>query len=142
LQPRPASLNEILPAAGDNPLIVLDQLLPRILYEDSEGWRDAFAALENDWFSPLKNALGKRVDRITLIAPTIYGELHYTLTSNDRWKILEKKPRRCRPSPSASPSKAPHDPSHHPAAASRVPSGNLSNRACTPCSPASMPHAA
>ena len=60
------------------------------LYEDSEGWRDAFAALESDWFSPLKNALGKRVDRITLIAPTIYGELHYTLTSNDRWKFWKK----------------------------------------------------
>ena len=90
LQPRPASLNEILPAAGDNPLIVLDQLLPRILYEDSEGWRDAFAALESDWFFPLKNTLGKRVDRITLIAPTIYGELHYTLTSNDRWKFWKK----------------------------------------------------
>lgn len=87
---RPASLNEILPAAGDRPLVVLDQLLPRILYEDSEGWRDAFAALENDWFSPLKNTLGKRVDRITLIAPTIYGELHYTLTGNDRWKFWKK----------------------------------------------------
>jgi hypothetical protein len=31
-----------------------------------------------------------KVDRITLIAPTIYGQLHYTLTAGDRWKFWKK----------------------------------------------------
>ena len=28
-----------------------------------------------------------KVDRISLIAPTVYGELRYTLTAGDRWKL-------------------------------------------------------
>ena len=87
LHAKPANLAELLNQAGDAPLLVLDQLLPDILYENSEGWRKDFAALEADWFLPLKNTLGKRVDRITLIAPTVYGELHYTLSASDRWKF-------------------------------------------------------
>ena len=43
--------------------------------------------LEADWFAPLKKALGGKVDRISLIAPTVYGELRYTLTAGDRWKL-------------------------------------------------------
>ena len=87
LHDKPASLAALPAEAGKSPLLILDQLLPDILYENSEGWRSDFAALDNDWFLPLKNALGKRVDRISLIAPTVYGELHYTLTASDRWKF-------------------------------------------------------
>ena len=70
--------------------VVFDQLLTDILYENSEGWRDDFNALENDWFLPLKNALGKQVDRITLLAPTVYGELRYTINASERWKFWKK----------------------------------------------------
>ena len=87
LHARPGSLAALLPLAGERPLVLLDQLLPYVVSEDGEGWRSALEQLEADWFAPLKKALGKQVDRISLIAPTVYGELRYTLTAGDRWKL-------------------------------------------------------
>lgn len=83
----PDQLAAILPLAGERPLVLLDQLLPYVTSEDGESWRSALEQLDAGWFAPLKNALGGKVDRVTLIAPTIYGELRYTLTSGDRWKF-------------------------------------------------------
>lgn len=90
LHERPASLAAFLPAAGPAPLLVLDQLLPRVLYEDGEGWRRSLEQLEADWFAPLRKALGSKVDRISLIAPTVYGALQYTVTGGERWKFWKK----------------------------------------------------
>jgi hypothetical protein len=84
---RPLGLDDIQADAGTRPLVVLDQLLARVLYEDSDGWRDGFAQLDAGWFIPLKMALGGKVDRISLLAPTVYGDLRYTLTAGDRWKL-------------------------------------------------------
>ncbi|MBK7414302.1 MAG: hypothetical protein IPJ38_03440 [Dechloromonas sp.] len=88
---KPANLAALLDQveAGENPLVVFDQLLFDILYENSEGWRDDFAALENNWFLPLKCAR-KQVDRIPLLAPTVYGELRYTINAGERWKFWKK----------------------------------------------------
>jgi hypothetical protein len=83
----PATLGDLPAAAGDRPLVVLDQLLPRVLYEDSEGWRVALEQLDADWLAPLGKALGKQVDRASIVAPTIYGELRYELSAGDRWKF-------------------------------------------------------
>lgn len=90
LQPRPANFAEFLPQAGERPLVVLDQLLPRVLYEDGDGWRSAFEAMEKDWFAPLQKALGGQVERLTLLAPTVYGELHYDIAAGERWKFWKK----------------------------------------------------
>ena len=87
---RPASLSATLAPAGANPLVVLDQLLPAAVHEDGEDWRSALAQLDVDWFAPLKKALGNQVDRVTLIAPTVYGELRYTLNAGERWKFWKK----------------------------------------------------
>jgi len=87
LHARPDNCAAFLPQAGARPLVVLDQLLPRVLYEDGEGWRNTLQHLETDWFMPLKKTLGSKVDRIDLLAPTVYGHLHYTLTSGERWKF-------------------------------------------------------
>ena len=87
LHSRPAGLADLPPDAGKRPLVVLDQLLPSVAHEDSEGWRGSFGQIDAGWFAPLKKSLGNRVDRISLIAPTVYGELHYTLTAGDRWKL-------------------------------------------------------
>ncbi|MGE5471494.1 MAG: hypothetical protein ACM3X0_11915 [Bacteroidota bacterium] len=87
---RPATLTDFLPQAGERPLVILDQLLPRVLYEDGEGWRHAFEQLESDWFAPLRTALGGKVERISLIAPTVYGELHYDIAAGERWKFWKK----------------------------------------------------
>ena len=87
-QPLPAALAQLSPQAGANPLVVLDNLLPRVLYEDGEGWREAIAQLESGWFAPL--ARGSAVSRLTLLAPTVYGELHYEMTGGDRWKLWKR----------------------------------------------------
>lgn len=92
LHDKPTRLAAILPSAGARPLVVLDQLLPRVLYEDSEGWRATFEKLERDWFAPLQKALGKQVDRVSLLAPTVYGELHYTVDASERWKFWKSAP--------------------------------------------------
>jgi hypothetical protein len=73
--------------ADSSQLVVLDNLLPPVLYEDSPGWRSAFETLEKEWFVPLRSELGRRVDTLTLIAPTIYGQLIWTLHGKDRWKF-------------------------------------------------------
>ncbi len=87
LHARPDDLAAVIASGGERPLIVLDQLLARVLYEDSEGWREDFAQLDARWFAPLKKALGGKVDRISLLAPTVYGDLRYELSSGDRWKV-------------------------------------------------------
>ena len=87
LHARSGSLAALLPLAGERPLVLIDQLLPYVVSEDGEGWRSALEQLDADWFAPLKKALGKQVDRISLIAPTVYGELRYTLTAGDHWKL-------------------------------------------------------
>lgn len=92
LHSRPAGLDKVLAEGGARPLVVLDHLLPRILYEDGPGWRDTLENLETAWFMPLRQALGGKIGHLELIAPTIYGELHYTLGGSERWKFW-KRPR-------------------------------------------------
>ncbi len=88
---RPAAngLADLL-ADGDpksHQLVVVDSLLPPVLYEDSEAWRAAWQDLEAAWFAPLRDALGHRVEAVTIVAPTIYGQLRWTLRGGDRWKF-------------------------------------------------------
>ena len=57
---------------------------------DFEGDDDAEAAfgwLERDWLQPLRAALGGPLTRVTLIAPTIYGKLQWTVGRGERWKF-------------------------------------------------------
>jgi len=89
VQPCPGNLAELLAQSNKtgNELVVLDSLLPPVLYEDGPGWRAASLALENDWFAPLRAALGRRVEALSIVAPTIYGQLTWTLSGQDRWKF-------------------------------------------------------
>ena len=91
-QPCPKGLTAVLAqaTADQNHLVVLDSLLPPVLYEDGPGWRDAWQALDSDWFAPLRTALGRQVETVTIIAPTIYGQLTWTLHGKDRWKFWRK----------------------------------------------------
>lgn len=90
--PCPAGLNGLLADADLNShqLVVLDSLLPPVLYEDGPGWREAWAALDRDWFVPLRGELGRRIDTLNIVAPTIYGQLTWTLNGKDRWKFWRK----------------------------------------------------
>jgi len=90
VQPRPASLADVLDSRAQTPLVVLDQLLPTILYENPENWRQTFADLENHWFAPLRGQLGKTVKNLDIVAPTIYGRLQWTISGGERWKFWKK----------------------------------------------------
>lgn len=91
-QPCPNGLAALLAnaAAEQNQLVVLDSLLPPVLYEDGPGWRDAWQKLDSDWFVPLRAALGRQIETLTIVAPTIYGQLTWTLHGKDRWKFWRK----------------------------------------------------
>ncbi|WP_051295384.1 hypothetical protein [Azonexus hydrophilus] len=87
---RPENLGEVLAAKVQAPLVVLDQLLPTILYENPEGWRQAFTDLDSHWFAPLRAQQGKTVHQLDIVAPTIYGRLQWTITGGERWKFWKK----------------------------------------------------
>ncbi len=53
----PTNLNALLNRAhGDRQLVILDALLPSVLYEDGEGWKTTWQTLDRDWFAPLRAA--------------------------------------------------------------------------------------
>lgn len=90
-EPLPQNLAALLTRArGDRQLVLLDPLLPPVLYEDGEGWKSAWAALDRDWFAPLQGATGRRIKTLRIVAPTIYGELTWTLHSKDHWKFWRR----------------------------------------------------
>ena len=91
-RPRPEGLAGLLDQArADRQFVVLDQMLPPVLYEDGEAWRQAAAELDRQWFAPLRGSLGRRVKRLTLIAPTIYGCLEWQFSGTERWKFWRQE---------------------------------------------------
>ena len=94
LEAAPAGLEELLRTAprGDH-LVVLDALLPPVLYEDAAGWRAAVQRLDADWFVPLRRHLGRNPMALTLVAPTVFGLLTWQWTGAGRWKFwLSSRP--------------------------------------------------
>lgn len=91
-RPLPQRLDTLLTHAAPQggQLVVLDDLLPPVLYEDSQAWHDTLLRLEADWFAPLKRALGKPIARLDLIAPTIYGQLTWRIAAGERWKFWRR----------------------------------------------------
>ncbi|KAB2922595.1 MAG: hypothetical protein F9K30_12235 [Dechloromonas sp.] len=92
VHPLPSGADGLLKLAspGTTQLVVLDSLLPPVLYEDSEGWRQAWQALDTDWLAPLGKALGRPLRELNIVAPTIYGELCWSLRAADRWKFWRR----------------------------------------------------
>lgn len=90
-EPLPGTLSELLAQTrGDRQLVVLDTLLPPVLYEDGQAWRNTWETLDLDWFVPFQGSAGKRIDTLSIIAPTVYGVLTWTLRGKDRWKFWRK----------------------------------------------------
>jgi hypothetical protein len=91
-RPIPRNLPELLAQTDKtgNELLVLDSLQPPVLYEDGPGWRAAAQALDENWLAPLRDTPGRQIEMLTIVAPTIYGQLIWTLRSKDRWKFWRK----------------------------------------------------
>ena len=86
----PHSADTVLASGRQRPLVYLDSLLPGVLYENPEGWQQVFAALESAWFAPLRQQLGKTLQRLDLLAPTVYGTLHWSLAGSARWHFWQR----------------------------------------------------
>ena len=69
---------------GGVELIVLEQLRAPASYGDAAGWTERLAALERDWFAPLRAALGAgRIGMVTLHAIGAGGALDVETTRQD-----------------------------------------------------------
>lgn len=86
----PADLAQLLARPAGDHLVVADQLLAPVVYEDGSAWRDQLGHLERTWFAPLRRALGGPIRHLTLTAPTIYGCLEWSIAAGERWKFWRR----------------------------------------------------
>jgi hypothetical protein len=81
-------------AAGENHLLVFNQLSDTLRAGDIMAWREQLAMLERDWITPLLSALrAGKISSITLIAINSENLLEATLTPSQLWRLW----RRARP---------------------------------------------
>jgi len=69
-------------------LVVFEDLLNPVHYENGADYRQAIMALENNWFAPLKSALAAgKISQLRIEACTAYATLSWTCQRHDLWKI-------------------------------------------------------
>jgi hypothetical protein len=72
-------------------LVLLEDLLGPVHYENSETYRNALQTLETRWFMPLRQALASgKVKRLRIKASTAYGELGWESRPVDQWKLWRR----------------------------------------------------
>jgi len=72
-------------------LVVLDDLLGPVHYENGENYRGAIAALEQRWFAPLRAALSAGIiKQLRIEASTAYALLAWECRRSDRWKFWRR----------------------------------------------------
>ncbi len=78
-------------ALRQDTLVVIDRLRRPVRRLDLDGWRDALAALEHDWFAPLAAALrGGRLRELRLTAPGDRHTLELQITPGSRWRFWRR----------------------------------------------------
>lgn len=87
----PASLAALLAAKpGERPLVVIDDLLAAVQYEDADAWRQGMIALEAHWFAPLLAAVRAGKLTLDLRASSIYGALSWQAGRSDLWRLWKR----------------------------------------------------
>lgn len=77
--------------SGTRQLVVLEDLMRSVHYENGEDYRQAVAALETRWFAPLRRALAAgKLKRLRLVAPTAYGTLAWECRPTDPWRFWRR----------------------------------------------------
>jgi hypothetical protein len=78
-------------AMKDDTLVIVDSLLKPALQLDIDRWRNALVVLEQEWFTPLADALrNRRVRSLRLTAPGDRGTLELGVQASDSWKFWRK----------------------------------------------------
>jgi hypothetical protein len=73
---------------GSRQLIVFDDLLSPVQYENGDDYRTALLALESRWFAPLQKALtAGKLKQLRIEASTAYGALTWESSRSDQWKF-------------------------------------------------------
>ena len=76
---------------GSHHLVVLDELLGPVQYQDSEAYRAALLALEQRWFAPLQKALASgKLKQLRIEASTAYGALAWESSRGEQWKLWRR----------------------------------------------------
>ena len=91
--PVPVELTKLLEHAASESehLVVLEDLLAPVQYENGEDYRAALTDLERRWFAPLRTALiSGKIKQLTIAAPTAYALLHWESRRNDQWKFWRR----------------------------------------------------
>jgi hypothetical protein len=78
-------------APGTHQLVVIDDLLAPVQYENGEAYRAALGELESRWFAPLRAALAAgQLTRLRLEASTAYALLAWESTRREQWKLWRR----------------------------------------------------
>ncbi len=73
---------------GSKQLVILEDLLNPVHYENGEDYRQKIMALERAWFAPLKSALAaEKITQLRIEACTAYATLSWTCQRHDLWKF-------------------------------------------------------
>jgi len=72
-------------------LIVLEDLLGPVQYENGDAYRTALEGLEGRWFAPLRDALAKgKITHLRIQASTAYAALSWECKRGDLWKLWRR----------------------------------------------------
>lgn len=72
-------------------LVVLEDLIGPVHYENGEAYRQGVAGLEMRWFAPLREALAAgKLKHLRLVAPTAYGTLAWESRRTDQWRLWRR----------------------------------------------------
>ena len=92
-QPLPLDAASLLALteAQTSHLVVLDDLLGPVQYENGEAYRAGITGLESRWFAPLRTALATgRIRQLRLEASTAYAALAWESQRRDHWKLWRR----------------------------------------------------
>lgn len=87
---RQAATGPSADAPSGDVLVVLDDLLRAVQYEDPDAWRDGIQRLETDWFAPLAAEIRRGRLTLDLHSSTIYGLLSWHIGRRDLWRFWRR----------------------------------------------------
>jgi hypothetical protein len=90
-QTQAGSVSDLVAAAPEHGLLILDSLIEPALGGEWRNWLDRIDALETDWFAPLLSAMqASKIDRVSLILTHTSGLSEYTASKHSLRKFWVK----------------------------------------------------
>jgi hypothetical protein len=78
-------------APDTSQIVVLDDLLGSVQYENGDAYRRALQSLESRWFAPLRAALATgTIRQLRIEASTAYAALTWESSRRDQWKLWRR----------------------------------------------------